>query len=302
MNTTKRLTATPLVAAVVLAVTLIIEWFTFPPIQEKLGMAGLAISELMILAIALVAALICKVDLKQMISFRRPKIRQIAGTLIMWVGTFLLVLLVNMVVFYFFPAGLKVSTELSDFMTGAPFLVSVLVVSVMPAICEEALHRGFLQTALKNRITNRKLIMLIMGIAFGLFHLSVYRFPGTAILGAVLAYVLLETENFLYPMLFHFTNNFVAEVASYAVSEHQPATTVTTLPLISVAAYFILGAGVPAALLGGAMLLQGKDKVKAWGKKKITGSIVGALAVGILLFVIGVILMGIVISNGGLEV
>ena len=48
-----------------------------------------------------------------------------------------------------------------------------------------------------------------MGIIFGLFHGSVWRFLPTAILGGVLTYIMLETENMFYPALFHFTNNFL---------------------------------------------------------------------------------------------
>ena len=40
-------------------------------------------------------------------------------------------------------------------------------------------------------------------------HGSVWRMIPTAILGAVMAYILLETENMIYNMLFHFINNAV---------------------------------------------------------------------------------------------
>ena len=77
---------------------------------------------------------------------------------------------------------------------------------IMPTVCE-ALHRGFILKSFKASGRTNGLSVL-MGIIFGLFHEYV-EISSTAILGGILTYIMLETENMFYPALFHFTNNFL---------------------------------------------------------------------------------------------
>ena len=71
----------------------------------------------------------------------------------------------------------------------------MIVVALLPAICEEAVHRGVIIHTMY-RIRKEWLVVLIMGIYFGLFHASPLRFLPTAILGAVMSYIMLETEKY----------------------------------------------------------------------------------------------------------
>ena len=57
-----------------------------------------------------------------------------------------------------------------------PFWVSVIVVALLPAICEEAVHRGVIIHTMY-RIRKEWLVVLIMGIYFGLFHAKPTPFP-----------------------------------------------------------------------------------------------------------------------------
>ena len=62
------------------------------------------------------------------------------------------------------------------------------------------------------RIRKEWLVVLIMGIYFGLFHANPLRFLPTAILGAVMSYIMLETENMVYSSAFHMINNLLPMV------------------------------------------------------------------------------------------
>src|SRR5690606_35829883 len=95
------------------------------------------------------------------------------------------------------------------------------VFAVMPAICEEALHRGFIQSTMRS-IRFDWVIVLIMGFIFGVFHLDPVRFLGTAILGAVLSYVMVKTRNIFYPSFLHMINNAIPVILMYTLL--QPAT------------------------------------------------------------------------------
>ena len=149
---------------------------------------------------------------------------------------------VTMFMAYFFPKEIfAVSEGLNEVIYSVPLLLSVFISSVMPAVCEEALHRGFILKSFQSKWKNKWFLSVLMGIIFGLFHGSVWRFLPTAILGGVLTYIMLETENMFYPALFHFTNNFLPSfLASF--SGNAPQTEAATELLVQ--------QGIPVAFLG----------------------------------------------------
>lgn len=234
------------------------------PIQTNLGMGGVALTEIILLAMALAAALLLKVDLKAMFPVKKPKVRQIFGVILLWFGTYLLGILATLIVAFFAPEGMaEISVALNEVFTSVPMLLAYLVVAVMPAICEEALHRGFIMTSMKS-IRKEWAIVLVMGLIFGIFHLDVYRFAATALLGMALTYVMLKTENILMPALFHLINNLLAVTASFALSgvtENISAadTTAALSSGLSIGTYLMLGSITPFLILGGAVLLRKKE-------------------------------------------
>ena len=87
--------------------------------------------------------------------------------------------------------------------------------AVLPAVCEEALHRGFILSSLKP-IKNVAFIVIINGVLFGLFHLDIYRFLPTAMLGCAFAYIAIKTDSMILTMLFHFLNNLLSVISMFA--------------------------------------------------------------------------------------
>ena len=127
-------------------VVMAVVMFAFGPIQYALGMPGLVVTELILLALAVVPAIVMKWNLKEVLSIRLPKLRQILGALVMWGGALLLMLSVNMVITYLFPQQMaSTSTAMNSFFTSVGPVVGFLIIAVSPAICEEALCRGLLQ-------------------------------------------------------------------------------------------------------------------------------------------------------------
>ena len=67
-------------------VVMLVVLFAFGPIQMALGMPGLVVTELILLAMAVVPAIVMKWDLKEVFSMRLPKLRQVFGALVIWAG------------------------------------------------------------------------------------------------------------------------------------------------------------------------------------------------------------------------
>lgn len=74
-----------------------------------------------------------------------------------------------MVIAWLFPEQMfGTSSALNDIIASVPLLVSVFITAVMPAVCEEAMHRGVILHSLKS-LKREWVIVLIMGILLGFF-------------------------------------------------------------------------------------------------------------------------------------
>ena len=292
-------------ALIVFAVVILAMFTVFSYAQYYLGMWGLLITELGILIIALVGMRVFNVNFRVAVPIRRPKFRQIAGTLFVWAGAFIIVLLSTVIMFYFFPEGIDTGTELTEFVNSWPVVPAILLVSVAPAICEEMLHRGFLMNCVWSTVRSRIGTCIIVGVLFGINHLDPYRFLATSLLGGFMAYVLYETNNFLYNMLFHFANNFFIEVISvFAANEEasqMSVDTMTDMMPMALASYLVIGCIAPLLLLSGVMMIKGLEKVRAWGTTKIVVSIVIAVAIAALMFMTGSLMMFSFVLDGSFD-
>jgi membrane protease YdiL (CAAX protease family) len=289
-------------------VTMVVFVFVGTPIQMALGMWGVAITEILFVGVSIGAALLMKFPLKEVFNFRKPRVGQVIGTLLMVFSGVILITTTTLIIFYFFPDGMNVAVGMSDLFGSVPGPISFLIVAVMPAICEELLHRGIILHTFKG-IQSKWIIVFSMALIFGVFHLDPYRFLGTAILGGFITYVAVETDNLLLPMLYHFVNNAISSLSSLATPTEAVAEATEALAsasdvmmLYSVGTYLFLSAGALLVLRGGAMLVQKKlspeatNEERASRKNKTILSWVIAGALALLLLVTGLAIM---IANMG---
>jgi membrane protease YdiL (CAAX protease family) len=205
-NKTKQLK--PYHGIAVFASVILATIFIAAPVQRVWGIYGVAVTEFMILALGLVPAIFLKADLREMFPVKRPMLRQITGTLVIWAGSYLTVILITLITGYLFPEGLtQVNNGIQSVTTSVPMGIAFIIIAVMPAVCEEALHRGFILSSMYS-LKNKWYMILCMGIIFGIFHLDPYRFLPTAVLGMAMTYIMIETRNILLPALFHLFNNY----------------------------------------------------------------------------------------------
>ncbi len=261
--------------AVVIAVMI----FGMAPVQMTFGMAGVAITEVVLLILAVLPVFFLKWKGKEVFPFRRASGKQIIGTILIWLGAYLFVMLSTMVIAYFFPEELfGTSSALGTIFNSINPVVAFLIIAVMPAFCEEMLHRGLIRYTFKN-VKNKWIVVTAMGIIFGIFHLDFVRFIPTAVLGAALTYVMLETDNILLPMLIHFINNSISAFAtlsgSDAVTEEAVDLAVNQMSgsTLAMGSYCILAVAVPFLLLfGGALLRAGKRTIPAPQEEDASGN------------------------------
>jgi len=272
----------PGIGILVFILVIVMMIFVAAPIQFALGMWGLAITELLLLAAAVIPALIFRWNLREIFRFQIPSFRQVFGTLVLWVGGYIAVMTVTMIISYFFPEGMtNVSSQMLELFRSVPFPVTLFIVAVMPAVCEEALHRGLIQFTFRG--ASKWVTVLSMGFIFGVFHLDPYRFLGTAILGALLTLIMVETKNILLPILFHLVNNSLSALASQVST---PSAEAVAIPLASVGVLIMLATVVPFLFMGGSRLLLTKQERQDRPIKK--KAIITAVALTVVLAVTGV--------------
>lgn len=96
------------------------------------------------------------------------------------------------------------------------FIISFVIVSISPAICEEAVFRGVVMHSFDNG-KNKWIAIVVTGLIFGAFHGNIWRFVPAALLGIMLGYIVYETDNMIYGALFHAINNAMPLLSIFAM-------------------------------------------------------------------------------------
>jgi membrane protease YdiL (CAAX protease family) len=85
----------------------------------------------------------------------------------------------------------------------------VAVIAVVPAICEEAMFRGFIQRSFEFKIKPFS-AALITAIFFGLYHFNPYGVIPLILLGLYFGFAAYISNSIIIPVILHFLNNFAA--------------------------------------------------------------------------------------------
>lgn len=94
------------------------------------------------------------------------------------------------------------------------FLLDIFTVAVLPALCEEFLHRGLLLQGTKHM--GFKKAILISSLLFGLLHFSIQKFFYAFVVGMILGLVAVVSKNIWPGIIIHFINNSISVYLDYA--------------------------------------------------------------------------------------
>ena len=91
-------------------------------------------------------------------------------------------------------------------------LINILILAILPAIGEELTFRGVLQSFFRR---NKHVAVWLTAIIFSFIHFQFYGFIPRMLLGALLGYALVWTDNLIYSITMHATNNTMAVLLFY---------------------------------------------------------------------------------------
>ena len=95
------------------------------------------------------------------------------------------------------------------------YLVALVVMAFLPALCEEAVFRGGLQNFLTRGNNSPWTSIILVSILFSLAHVSFYGFLSRFMLGVVLGALYHYSGRLWLSILAHFVNNAIALTALY---------------------------------------------------------------------------------------
>ena len=262
----KNLTKRPLAAALAMAAASVLFLrLIAAPMQAAWGMTGLLLTELGLLALALGGAALLREKLSDVFPLCAPRLRPAFGAVVLWLGAYMPVLTAAILMQLLLPAQ---TVEVSTGITGLAVTVSpwlrFLIMAVSPAICEEAVYRGFILSHLGPLPAWAR--VAVCGALFGAFHLDATRFLSTALLGAAITWAVLCTGNLFYAGLIHLCNNALSVLATIALeaaaqsapelAEQATAEAAAVTPA-TLGVYLVLCAASPWLLWAGTALLRG---------------------------------------------
>ena len=99
-----------------------------------------------------------------------------------------------------------------------PFAIDVLLVAIIPAFCEEFMHRGIVLQSTKHMGFNKSIV--ISSILFGLLHFNINQVSYAIVLGLIMGFVSVVAKNIWPAIIIHFTNNFISVYLDHAANNN----------------------------------------------------------------------------------
>ncbi len=203
-------------ALAVFALGLATLWFVASPAQQADFAWGMALSQFgLFLPIGLLAPAFFGLNLRETLALHAPRPRDLAWGVLAG----LLCPLVGIVVAEAQGAVLPVSPEMLKMLSGMipdlPTATLFFLVAVAPGLCEEMLFRGAILGLLRKSL-HPAFAIVLTAVAFGLFHLSLYRIVPTALLGLLFGFARVRSGSLVVPIVMHMMNNGLIVAAGVA--------------------------------------------------------------------------------------
>ena len=121
-----------------------------------------------------------------------------------------------------YPVSEQTMAKLESFQSvlgGAPNIWALLLmVAVLPAICEELAFRGFLLSGLR-RMKNTTLAILVSSLFFGIAHQLLQQSIAAFVVGLLIGYMSIKTKSIFPCMLYHLIHNSLPLLAASWIGE-----------------------------------------------------------------------------------
>ena len=180
------------------------------------------IMPLLFVAAPVALLLYCKVDVSNTLALRRPRGGHLAAGVLIGLSAWVPAHELNVAQQRLVGTPQSVvqnATLLAETLRALPSGVVLLLIALLPAVCEELLFRGFLLSGLTASARKWSAILASAAV-FGVFHFFVFKFPVTVALGVVLAYLCWQSCSIVPGVVAHALHNGISALS--VVVPHWP--------------------------------------------------------------------------------
>lgn len=200
-------------------------WFALPVVLVLMiyvgGMAGaksiaagVVSTQLIVVLVPLLIVLYTKKSVRETFRLRMCKPAYFAGAVLLMFGAIVIGLFVTTFMSHFFPNSANDMASSTRAIYQLGFGKTMLMVAVMPAVCEELLFRGFLLSAMEKKMKPMT-AMLTVAILFGAYHMNMVQSATTTLIGFVIVYVSYHSKSIFPGMVMHFINNALSCITAF---------------------------------------------------------------------------------------
>lgn len=161
------------------------------------------LSQIALITPSLIYVIANKVSVKELIRFKKIK-----GTsfILLFFFSFAITPLMSLInSISLLISDNHIQNVVGEMATKIPFFVTLIVVAIIPAICEESIYRGVFFNGYRGAGTMKAILM--SGFLFGLFHMNLNQFSYAFCMGIVFALIIEATDSIVSSMFVHFTIN-----------------------------------------------------------------------------------------------
>jgi len=102
----------------------------------------------------------------------------------------------------------------------AEMLLVIITISIIPAICEEVMFRGYIQRSFGFKFKSH-IAALLTALFFALYHFNPYGLIPLAIIGFYLGFAAYSSQSLFIPIVLHFLNNFFAVMLYFIIGDDE---------------------------------------------------------------------------------
>ncbi len=178
--------------------------------QAKDPAMGLAKTLLFLFLIPILLILrVGKVNIKETFRFTGTNPLNFLLVMLMSLPTYLFASKVIELINLLYPIPEQYISRFSEMMSmnDASLWMKILVVAVLPGICEETVYRGYMFRVFRK--FGIPAAVVISSVMFGIMHLDPFRLLPATLLGMWIAFLMIRTGSFYIAMLAHFMNNLI---------------------------------------------------------------------------------------------
>lgn len=233
---------------VFLAYQVILSFFMGAAVFDNMYLI-ITINELGILAFVLIYCFIKKVNIKETFRFNNPGLLpMVLITVISLPAIFVASMLNSLVIYLLQFIGDVPASTIPVPQNAKELLLGLLIVAVLPGICEEMMHRGLLLRAYERRGSYKAVV--IVAVYFGLFHFDITNLLGPIFLGLIIGYYVIRTNSIYAGIYAHFLNNAISVAVQYlARTQRVESLAISEVELVSTIIFGIISLVVTVGLM-----------------------------------------------------